>query len=143
MRLERTLGQGLVQYRLLDEEGNEVEEVFTVTGEEDERDMWLAGYIRLAEKYDEEIEGLKPGEPLWALHPEGSPVSNVFSYCRNCGRLFSAEQITAAIKKADKTRGPLGDEELARLSLFCPDYDPDGGCGRGTEGVPQWQFGSL
>jgi hypothetical protein len=66
MRLERTLGQGLVQYRLLDEEGNEVEEVFTVTGEEDERDMWLAGYIRLAEKYDEEIEGLKPGEPLWA-----------------------------------------------------------------------------
>jgi hypothetical protein len=111
MRLERIAGQGPTQYRLLDEDGNEVEEVFTPTGEEGERDMWLAGYMRIEEKYDE-IEGLRPGESLWVLHPDGSPVSKVYGYCKNCGRQFSDEQIKGALQETDKVQGPLSDEDL-------------------------------
>ncbi len=141
MRLERIAGQGPMWYRILDEDGNEVEEVFTPTDEEGERDMWLAGYMRIEEKYDE-IEGLRPGESLWVLHPDGSPVSKVYSYCKNCGRQFSDEQIKGALQEADKIRGSLSDEDLARFSLFCPDYDPERGCGSNTAGAPKWEMGS-
>jgi hypothetical protein len=141
MRLERTVVQGLTQYRLLDDAGNEVEEVFIPTREESERDMWLAGYMRIEDKY-EELEGLKPGESLWVPHPDGSPISKVYSYCRNCGRQFSDEQLKRVLQEADKVQGPLSDEDLARLSLFCLDYDPDRGCGSSTTGTPKWELGS-
>jgi hypothetical protein len=141
MRLERIAVEGLTEYWLLDDDGNAVEEVFIPTGEENERDMWLAGYRRIEDKYDEIIEGLRPSESWWVLDPEGSPISKVYSYCKNCGRLFSDEQLKAVLQEADNQRGPLFEEDLARLSLFCPDYDSERGCGTRTEGIPKWEMG--
>ncbi len=142
MRLERLTAEGLSEYWLLDEDGNVLEEVFTPTGAEGEVDMWLAGYVRLEDKYDEVIEGLKPGESFWVLDPEGSPISKVYNYCQNCGRLFTDEQLRAALREVAQQLGPLCEEELARLALFCPDYEPARGCGEGTGGSPRWERGA-
>lgn len=143
MRLERIVVEGLTEYWLVDEDGNKVEEVFTLTGLEDELEMWLSGYVRLQDRYEEPIEGLHLGESLWVLDPEGSPLSKVYSYCRHCGRLLTDDQLRAVLRLVAQQHGPLTEAQLLQLALFCPDYEPTRGCGAGSRTTPQWQFSAL
>ncbi|MCS6927125.1 MAG: hypothetical protein NZ578_14625 [Candidatus Binatia bacterium] len=143
MRLERIVVEDLTEYWLVDEDGNKVEEVFTPTGMEDELEMWLSGYVRLQDRYEESIEGLRPGESLWVLDPEGSPLSKVYGYCRHCGRLFTDDQLRAALRAAAQQHGPLTEAQLLQLALFCSDYEPTRGCGTESSTTPQWRFGAA